>query len=123
MGKKILVVDDEPHLVEILANRLKANRYRVATAATAQEGLEMAVREKPDLILLDILMPDMDGYQLLQKLKEGAETKMIPIMMLTVKKWSEDIQKAMLGGAVDYLVKPFDPVILIQKIRKALKDV
>lgn len=122
MGKKVLIIDDEPHLVEILANRLKANRYRVVTAVTAHEGLELAGREKPDLILLDILMPDMDGYQVLRKLKEQSETKMIPVVMLTVKKWSEDIQKAMLGGAVDYLVKPFDPVILIQKIRKNLKD-
>ena len=122
MTKKILVIDDEPHLVEILENRLKANRYRVVTAVTAQAGLEMVEREKPDLILLDILMPDMDGYQVLRKLKEQPETKIIPVMMLTVKKWSEDIQKAMLGGAVDYLVKPFDPVILIQKIRKAMKD-
>ena len=123
MGKKILVIDDEPHLVEILANRLKANGYQVATAVTAQTGLEMALSQKPDLILLDILMPDMDGYQVLRKLKEQTETKRVPVMMLTVKKWSEDVQKAMLGGAVDYLVKPFDPVILIKKIRKALKDV
>ena len=122
MGKKILVIDDEPHLVEILANRLKANRYQVITAVTANEGLEMAIKDKPDLVLLDILMPDMDGYQVLRKLKEEPQTKKIPVMMLTVKKWSEDVQKAMLGGAVDYLVKPFDPVILLQKIKRTMKD-
>jgi len=122
MGKKILVIDDEPHLVEILANRLKSNRYAVLTAVTAHDGFEKALKEKPDLVLLDILMPDMDGYQVLRKLKEQAETKAIPVIMLTVKKWSEDVQKAMVGGAVDYLVKPFDPAVLLQKIRKALKD-
>lgn len=120
MGAKILVIDDEPHLVEVLANRLQTNHYEVLTAVTGREGLEKAVKEKPDLILLDILMSDLDGYRLLQSLREKAETKSIPVIMLTVKKWSEDIQRAISGGAVDYVVKPFDPNNLLGKIKRAL---
>ena len=121
MARKILVVDDEPHLVEILANRLRANHYEVSTAVKGQEGLVKARQEKPDLILLDILMVDMDGYQVLRQLKESPETKTIPVMMLTVKKWSEDIQKAVNSGAVDYVVKPFEPRTLLEKIHQVLK--
>lgn len=122
MAQKILVVDDEPHLVEVMASRLRANRYEVVTAVLGREGLEKAKKEKPDLILLDILMPDMDGHQVLSHLKEMAETRNIPVMMLTVKKWSEDIKNAMAGGAVDYVVKPFDPSVLLEKIRGVLKN-
>lgn len=122
MGGRILVIDDEPHLVEVLANRLQASHYEVMTAVTGREGLEKAQKEKPNLILLDILMPDIDGYQLLQSLKEKAETKGIPVVILTVKKWSEDIQRAMSAGAVDYVVKPFDSKNLLEKIERVLKN-
>ncbi len=120
MTKKILVIDDEPHLVEVLASRLRANHYEVVTAVLGREGLEKAKSEKPDLILLDILMPDMDGYQVLRHLKEMIETKNIPVLILTVKKWSEDVKNAMESGAIDYVVKPFEPLVLMEKIGGAL---
>lgn len=122
MAKKILVVDDEPYLVELVQTRLRANRYEVVTAVSGKEGLEKAKREKPDLILLDILMPDMDGYQVLRQLKAGRDTRGIPVMMLTVKEWSEDIEKAIAGGAIDYIVKPFNPSSLLEKIKRALEN-
>lgn len=120
MNEKILIVDDEPHLVEVIASRLKANHYKVATAISGQEGIDKAKKEKPKLILLDILMPDMDGYQVLQRLKEAPETREVPVIILTVKKWSEDVQKALEGGAADYLAKPFTPATLLEKIEGAL---
>ena len=122
MGKKILVVDDEPYLADMMANRLRASRYAVVTALTGREALGKAGHDKPDLILLDILMPDMDGYQVLRRLKEKDETKRIPVIMLTVKKWSEDIEKAVEGGAADYIVKPFEPHDLLKKIEGVLKN-
>ena len=122
MKKKILVVDDEPHLAEMMANRLRASRYEVVTALKGHEALEKAKRENPDLILLDILMPDMDGYQVLVQLKEDGATQTIPVIMLTVKKWSQDIKKAMESGAADYIVKPFDPHVLLRKIEGVFKD-
>ena len=122
MVKKILVVDDEPHLAEMMGNRLRANRYEVATAVTGREGLEKAKEEKPDLILLDILMPDMDGYQMLQHLKGSPQTRDIPVIILTVKKWNEDTEKAIASGAVDYLTKPFSPVTLMEMVKRALEN-
>jgi DNA-binding response OmpR family regulator len=120
--KKILIIDDEPHLVELVANRLKAKHLNVVTAVLGKEGLVKAREEKPDLILLDILMPDLDGFQVLCRLKESPDTCHIPVVMLTVRKWSQDIKKAMDGGAVDYIVKPFEPTILWEKIERVLKD-
>ena len=122
MSKKILVVDDEPHLAEMMSSRLQANRYDVITALTGEEGLRKATREKPDLILLDVLMPDFDGYQVLCLLKEKPETRDIPVIMLTVKNWSENIKRAIERGAVDYIVKPFDPRLLLDKIKGAFQN-
>ena len=122
MGNKILVVDDEPHLVEVMASRLRANQYEVVTAITGRDGIEKAREEKPNLILLDIMMLDMDGYGVLRYLKDMSETKDIPVIMMSVKKWSEDIKRAMSGGAVDYIVKPFDSKDLIGKLKAVLKN-
>ena len=122
MGRKILVVDDEPHLVDMVATRLRANRYEAVTAVRGGEGIEKAKREKPDLILLDVLMPDMDGYGVLSRLKEAPETKEIPVIMLTVRRWSEDIERALSAGAVDYIGKPFEPKDLLDKIQKVFKN-
>ena len=122
MGRKILVVDDEPHLVDMVATRLRANRYEAVTAVRGGEGIEKAKREKPDLILLDVLMPDMDGYGVLSRLKEAPETKEIPVIMLTVRRWNEDIERALSAGAVDYIGKPFEPKDLLDKIQKVLKN-
>ena len=122
MAKKILVVDDKPYLVDLMASRLKANGYEVVTATNGREGLEKAKEETPDLILLDIAMPDMDGYRVLRHLKEFPGTQDIPVMILTVKKWNQDIQKAIAAGAADYIVKPFDPVKLLEKIGAALQN-
>ena len=121
MGKKILVVDDEPYLAEMMANRLEANRYTVVTALSGRDALDQVAKVKPDLILLDILMPDMDGYQILRRLKEDPKTQSLPVIMLTVKKWSEDIKKAMESGASDYIVKPFSPAEVLKKIEGVLK--
>lgn len=122
MGRKILVVDDEPHLVDMVATRLRANRYEAVTAVRGGEGIEKAKREKPDLILLDVLMPDMDGYGVLSRLKEDKETEKIPVIMLTVRHWSEDIERALSAGAVDYIGKPFEPKDLLDKIQKVFKN-
>lgn len=118
MDTRVLVVDDEPHLVEIIASRLKVNGYDVQTAATGGEGLKRAETFKPQLILLDILMPDKDGYQVLRSLKANPKTKEIPVVILTVKKWGEDVKKAVSAGARDYVVKPFNSETLLEKIRK-----
>ncbi|MFQ5951841.1 MAG: PleD family two-component system response regulator [Candidatus Omnitrophota bacterium] len=120
MAERILVVDDEPHTVKMVESRLRANGFDVITAQNGAEGLEKARAESPDLILLDIIMPEMNGHETLSKLKESEETKSIPVIMFTSKGQVEDVEKASYAGAVDYIVKPFDPIALLNKIRKAL---
>lgn len=117
---KILIVDDEPELVKAIEIRLKQANYEVLTAYDGLEGLEKAKKEKPDLILLDILMPNIDGYQTLSKLKEDGITKDVPVIMLTSKSQVNDVAEAIGLGAVDYIVKPFEPRILLEKIKKEL---
>ncbi len=116
MKKKILVVDDERVLVELLKMRLGEANYEVLIAHDGQEGLETAKREKPDLILLDIMMPKMDGYQVCRLLKFDAAYKQIPIIMLTARGREQDQKAAHEVGADDFIVKPFDPKDLLTKI-------
>jgi len=118
--KKILLVDDETALVELLTRRLQADGFEVITAADGREGLEKAEKERPDLVLLDVMMPNMDGYEVLQSLKEMDETRDIPVIMFTVKSNAEDIERAVLAGAADYITKPFAPQVLMQRIREVM---
>jgi DNA-binding response OmpR family regulator len=121
MGKKILVIDDEPLVVEVLKIRLEMNDYEVITASDGVEGIESAIREKPDLIILDIIMPGLDGYQVCRKLKEDRKTKAIPVIMLTALGQSAEREKGYSSGAYGYIFKPFDDEELLNSIEKALK--
>jgi DNA-binding response OmpR family regulator len=122
MGKKkILVVDDEANLVEIIRMRLKQEGYDVITAADGEEGLKKARAEKPDLVLLDVTMPKMSGEQVLKELKSGEETKAIPVIMITGMSEVDDIVKYMTKcGAEDYIVKPFMTEDFLTKIYAVL---
>ena len=118
--KKILVVDDERDLVETLVFRLEALGYAVLTAYNGQEGLDKARTEKPDLILLDVMMPVMDGYQVCRMLKFDEEFKSIPIIMLTARGQDKDKKTGSDVGADDYVTKPFDSADLTARIKKFL---
>lgn len=122
MPKKILVVDDENELLKALSIRLKTSGYEVITASDGQEGLEKAKSQSPDLIVLDILMPKMDGYEVCRMLKFDEKYKSIPVIMLTAK--AQDIDKAMgkKVGADDYITKPFETQDLVDKIKKHLGE-
>lgn len=117
---KILLVDDEPDIVETAAFMLRARNYSVSTALGGSEGIEKAEKEDPDLILLDIMMPGVDGYEVCTKLKAGKSTKNIPIIMLTAKGESEAVLKSHTVGADDYVVKPFSLPTLLGKLNKFL---
>lgn len=119
--KRILLIDDETELVKAIEIRLKHAGYEVLTACDGRDGLEKAKSERPDLILLDILMPRMDGYQTLVELKALDKVKSIPVIMLTAESMIDDVSKAADSGADDYVVKPFSHVTLLEKIHKALK--
>lgn len=118
---KILLVDDEPELVELLKFRLEANDYKVIIANNGEACLEKAKTEAPDVILLDLIMPVMDGYQAAHKLKEMPEAKDIPVILFTASYARDMKEKAKDLGAFDYLIKPFDPEELLKKINQALR--
>lgn len=117
---KILVVDDEINITQILEFSIGAEGYEVITAQNGEEAIDKARREQPDLIILDIMMPIIDGYEACRILKANPLTKSIPVILLTAK--GRDIDKR-LGyevGATDYIIKPFSPNKLIDRIHKLL---
>lgn len=118
--KKILIIDDEKDLVAMVALRLKKSGFFVSEAFTAEEGLKKAEEEKPGLILLDILLPDGDGYEVCRKLKSNPVTKNIAIFIFTASSLKDLTNKAIEAGAVDYVVKPFESKELLEKINKVL---
>lgn len=118
---KILVVDDRPDNVYFLQSRLQAENFLVITAFSGPEGIEKAKTSKPDLILLDIMMPGMDGYEVCKILTNDEETKDIPIILVTAKVDSNDVAEGLKVGAFDYIKKPFDKIELIARINSALR--
>ncbi len=121
MIKKILVIDDEKDVVELIKARLEANKYEVFTAFSGKDGLEKTKTYQPNLILLDIMMPEMDGFEVLRRLKDmrlKKEIKNIPVVMLTAKGEVSSMSRARELGSVDYFVKPFDSEELLRYIRR-----
>jgi len=118
---KILIVDDEPDLVQTLRDRLEMNGYSIITAGDGKEGLEKAVQEKPDIVLLDVIMPIMDGFEMLEALRKDPEIKYCAVIMLTARSQRQDIVRAKTCGIEDYIVKPFNLSELIEKIENVLE--
>lgn len=121
MAKKILVVDDEPHLVKLLQARLEKNGYSVIVASDGQEALDKTYQENPDLIILDIMLPHIDGYHVCKTLRSDEKYKAIPIIMLTGRTLAQDIKMGMELGAVSYVQKPFKPNVLLGIIQGLIK--
>jgi len=117
---RILVVEDEPYILKALDFRLKNLGHEIIAAVDGGEALEIATKEKPDLVLLDIMMPVMDGFQVLRKLKSQEKTKNIPVIMLTAKSQEKDIVTGLEDGAADYITKPFSFAELIARVNRAL---
>ncbi len=118
MSKKILVVDDEPDILKIVGFRLKAAGYDVLTSDNGRDGLDMVYKEKPDLILLDLRLPIMDGYEVCTRIKSDNRLKDIPVILLTASSGSVIVDVTKKLKADDYILKPFDPKELIEKIKK-----
>lgn len=116
--KRILVVDDEPAFVKVLKTRLEASGYDVITAFDGDEGLKRSRDESPDLILLDIMMPKIDGYTFFIELKKDNVTRGIPVVILTAKPGMKDMFEE--EGAKAYIVKPFDPEELLDTIKELI---
>ena len=118
MAKKILVVDDEPAIVKLVKLRLEAEHYEVVTAPDGASALAKTESEKPDLIVLDIRMPQMDGYTFVKNLQRNENGKGIPVIMLTAHEKMEELFA--IEGVTDYVVKPFKSEELLVKVKKIL---
>jgi DNA-binding response OmpR family regulator len=118
---RILVVDDEDYIQHILNFSFSAEGYEVVTAGDGEEAIKKARSSKPDVIVLDIMMPKMDGYEACKKLKADPTTKTIPVILLTAKGRDVDRKLGTEAGADDYVVKPFSPGRLIERVEGMLK--
>lgn len=121
MAKKILIVDDEPQIAFLLVGRLKANGYECLSASDGLTALEMAKRDMPDLIILDLMLPKMDGHKVCGLLKKDSRYAKIPIVLFTARAQDEDKRLGEEVGADAYIVKPFEPVVLLGKIKELLQ--
>jgi DNA-binding response OmpR family regulator len=118
MSKKILVVDDEKRLVSLVAEYLQQSGYRVVSAYNGKEALDIARQEKPDLIILDLMMPEMNGYEFMQAHRKEMDT---PIILLTARVEDEEKVIGLELGADDYVTKPFRPRELVARVRSVLR--
>ena len=118
----ILVVDDSPTEIHIFKKILEKQGYNIVVAKDGQEGIELALQTHPDLILMDVVMPVLNGFQATRKLKNNEETAGIPVIMVTTKDQQTDINWGMRQGANEYLVKPVAPAELLFKIKALLNE-
>ena len=118
---KVLIVEDDDFLLKMYSSKLELEDFKTLTAVTGTQGLKLAQKERPDLILLDLILPEMDGFQILQALKADQETKDIPVLVLTNYAQKENIDRCLDLGAVDYLIKAhFIPSEVVKKIKQIL---
>ena len=121
MQKKILIVEDEESLLKLESILLTTKGYLVQGATTGLAALEAVASEPPDLILLDIMLPELDGFEVCDRVKKNRETKHIPIILLTAKKTPEDIARGKEVGADEYITKPFKSAMVMSTIEELLK--
>lgn len=120
MNARILVVDDDPEIVNLFAYALRRAGYQVEGVLDSQAALERARRAPPDLIVLDVMMPGINGYEVARQLRAEAATATIPIVMLTARALIADQVEGLQAGANSYLVKPVMPSVLVSKVREIL---
>lgn len=118
--KKLLLIDDDVRLKTLLVLTI-GGHYVFLQAGNGEEGIRLARDEKPDLVLLDVAMPVMDGFEVLRRLKDDGATRETPVLMLTGRDSPDDIRRARELGAGDYFTKPFSPIALLDKLNEILK--
>ncbi|MDD3804239.1 MAG: response regulator [bacterium] len=119
--KKILIIDDDEDIISLIKIILENENYAVIGASSGEEGIKTAIKQKPELILLDIMMPVMDGWEILKMLRTEESTRKIPVAMLTCKTDVKDKLTGLQEGAIDYITKPFSPEELIERVDKIFK--
>ena len=118
MAKRILIVEDTKTIVMVEKMMLAGQGYDIKTAENGLKGLEMAMMLEPDLILLDVMMPEMDGIEMCRRLREDERTAEVPVIMVTTRGEPEQVEEAFLAGCTDYVTKPIDKFELIEKVEK-----
>ncbi len=122
MAKKILIVEDDKFLRELVARKLSSEGFEIFEAVDGEEGIKKTKEEKPDLVLLDLILPGIDGFEVLSKIKEDQELSSIPVIVLSNLGQREEVERGMKLGAADYLIKAhFTPGEIIEKIKNSLK--
>jgi DNA-binding response OmpR family regulator len=117
---KILAADDDPIVQQFVTSILMENGFEVFTASDGEEAIQQIKTIKPDLIVLDLIMPYRDGYEVLRLLREDPDSKETPVIILSAKSKEEDIIRGLEGGADDFIIKPFNALELVARVRKAL---
>lgn len=120
-SRKILIVDDDPSMARLIGMALAAQGYEVYEALNGIRGYKVARQEQPDLVLLDIMMPDIDGYEVFRRIKLDPATQKIPVVFVSSKFNNEDIEKGMEMGATAYITKPFDLSCLLDAVDEAIE--
>lgn len=120
--QKILVVDDDEHILRSLSQYLELEDFNVVSASSGPEALKLFEQERPDLLVLDVMMPGMDGFQVLETLRKDPDTARVPVLMLTARDQHNDILKGYQMGATSYLVKPFNLDELVDAIREVFTN-
>ena len=118
---KILVVDDTPHNVKLLADLLTVKGYEVQTAASGPEALNLLPGFQPDIVLLDVMMPGMSGYEVCEKIREDEKTRLLPVVMVTALDATEERVKGIEAGADDFISKPFNKMELMARVKSLLR--
>lgn len=121
-SSKILIIDDDPDALETMVAILETRDYQVLTALSGLEGVSKAGKEKPDLIIMDVMMPELDGFAACKMIKENEEIKDIPVILLTGKGLVGDMEKGFAAGASDYMIKPIDWDKFFLKIKKLIPE-
>lgn len=119
---KIFIVNDEKEMVDLLRMELESEGFEVSAAYDGESALELITKEMPQLVLLDVTMPGIDGYEVLRRLKDDPATQKIRVVMFTAKGLDENLQKALDLGADDYILKPFHSELLVKHIRSILNS-
>jgi DNA-binding NarL/FixJ family response regulator len=120
--KRLLLIDDDPNLILLVKDYLEFRGYEVMTADNGRSAMEIMSKEIPDMIICDVMMPEMDGYSFVKQIREDARTNWIPVLFLSAKGQSQDRVKGLSTGADVYMVKPFEPEELVAQVESSLKQ-
>ena len=120
-GARVLIADDDADILALVAFRLERSGYEVLQATNGEEALRLAVEESPDLAVLDVMMPKMDGYEVTRRIRDNQATSSMPVILLTARAQQSDVDQGMLAGADDYVKKPFSPQELRARVQAVLE--